>query len=107
MEKIVLDIRSPSEYAAGHLADSILIPTDAPPDSNWVLTDKYLWMVMFGKPLTLPVYLYCRKGIRAHEAQQMLYRRGYTNVTNLGGIEEGQLGADLQSGVVSLVGEGR
>lgn len=107
MKQILLDIRTPSEYASGHLPDAILIPTESPPQADWGLTERYLWMVMQGKPLALPVYVYCRKGIRAREAQKMLHRLGYTNVTSLGGVEEGQLGADLRSGVVSLVGGGR
>ena len=106
MQQILLDIRSPSEYAAGHLPDSILIPT-ALTNADWALTDKYLWMVMFGKPLNIPVFVYCRKGIRAAEAMKMLNRQGFTNVTNLGGLEAGKLGDDLRAGTVALVGEGR
>ncbi len=103
MQSILLDIRSPTEHAAGHLPDSILIPTDPPPNANWGLTDKYLWMVMYGKPLDMPVYVYCRQGLRAAEADKMLRRLGHTNVTSLGGIEEGKLADDLRTGVVSLV----
>lgn len=103
MRHILLDIRSPAEYAQGHLPDSILIPTDAPPHARWDLTEKYLWMVMYGKPLDMPVYVYCRKGIRAHEAQQILRRLGHTNVISLGGVEEGKLADDLHAGVVTLV----
>ena len=103
MQQILLDIRSPTEHAGGHLPDAILIPTDPPPQARWDLTEKYLWMVMYGKPLDMPVYVYCHKGIRAHEAEKMLRRLGHTNVTSLGGVEEGKLADDLRTGVVSLV----
>lgn len=103
MQPLLLDIRSPAEYAEGHLPDSILIPTAVPPDSNWPLTERYLWMVMAGKPADVPIYVYCKKGIRARQAADILNRMGYRNVTSLGGVEEGQLASDLQRGVVRLV----
>jgi len=103
VQSILLDIRSPTEYAAGHLPDSILIPTDPPPNARWDLTDRYLHWVMYGKPLDMPVYVYCKKGVRAHEAEQMLRRLGHTHVISLGGVEEGKLADDLRAGVVSLV----
>lgn len=106
MQQVLLDIRSPVEYAQGHLPDAILIPTEAT-NTDWALTDKYLWMVMFGKPLNIPVYVYCKKGIRAAEAVKMLHRQGFTNVTSLGGVEAGKLGDDLRSGAAVLVGTGR
>lgn len=103
MQQILLDIRSPTEYAAGHLPDSVLIPTDSPPTARWDVTDRYLRIVMSGKPLDMPVYVYCQKGVRAHEAEKMLRHLGHTNVISLGGIEEGKLADDLRTGVVSLV----
>lgn len=104
MHTIILDVRTPEEYAEGHLPDSILIPTKPPPDSDWELTRRYLWMVMYGKPMATRVYVYCRKGIRAGRAVEMLRQLGYTNVVSLGGVDEGQLADDLRRGVVKLVG---
>lgn len=103
MQSILLDIRSPAEYAAGHLPDSILIPTALPPDSDWKLTERYLWMVMYGKPAQVTIYVYCKKGVRAGHAANILRRMGYTNVVSLGGVEEGALALDLQTGRRSLV----
>lgn len=34
------------------------------------------------------IYVYCTRGIRAERARQSLIGQGYTNVVNLGGIEE-------------------
>lgn len=73
---ILLDVRTPEEYADKHIPDSILIPVDE-------ITDK--------APEQIPdkdtvLFVYCRSGNRSTTASRTLIDLGYTNVFNLGGI---------------------
>jgi rhodanese-related sulfurtransferase len=69
----LLDVRSPEEYANGHLPGAVNIPVQeldrrmaevGPPDSE--------------------VVLYCRSGSRSARATEMLRRHGFSKVHNLG-----------------------
>lgn len=70
-----IDVRSPEEYAAGHLAGAVNIPhreianriADIAPDRHTRLK------------------LYCRRGVRAETAKFSLEALGYQNVSNEGG----------------------
>ena len=75
---IIVDVRSPEEYAGGHLAGAILLPhTEVADRAAELIGDK-----------DAPLAVYCKAGIRAENARQTLESLGYTNVTNLGGIDE-------------------
>lgn len=75
---ILVDVRSPEEYAGGHLAGAILLPhTETANRAAELFGDK-----------DAPLAVYCKAGIRAENARQTLESLGYTNVTNLGGIDE-------------------
>lgn len=75
---ILLDVRSPQEYAEGHLNNSILIP-------EYELRVKAINMLP-KKEQTIIVY--CSSGIRSKKAQKILQQIGYSNVYNLyGGLE--------------------
>jgi rhodanese-related sulfurtransferase len=88
-KSLLLDIRTPEEYTKGHLANAILIPTPLPP-----LTDKeenilysQLYRIFYSKPYNTPVIIYCKKGIRAELARNMLSSMGFFNTTVLGGVK--------------------
>ncbi|MBQ9420959.1 MAG: rhodanese-like domain-containing protein [Lachnospiraceae bacterium] len=73
----LIDVRDPMEYAGGHIPGSINVPVgsiammaDAMPDDEKVK----------------PVYVYCLTGMRSRRAAQILCGAGFTDVTNLGGI---------------------
>lgn len=100
---LIFDVRTPTEHAAGHLPDSILLPTEPPPAADWTLTQRYLDAIMGGKSFDTPIYLYCRKGKRSGTAAEMLRRMGFRNVSDMGGVEEGALAAELRSGHRTLV----
>ncbi len=73
---IILDVRRPDEYAAGHIPNAINIPnetigTDAIPE----LPDK-----------NQLIMVYCRSGRRSKEASEKLVKLGYTNIVEFGGI---------------------
>jgi len=74
---MLVDVRTPEEYRAGHLPDALLLPVDrlrelaptALPDRN------------------APLLVYCATGNRSNTAVHELKRMGYTNLINmLGGI---------------------
>lgn len=76
---IVLDVRSPEEYAAGHIPSAVLLPVEqieAKADSvSQILPDK-----------SAEIFVYCRSGKRAGRAAAALTEQGYTNVSSIGGI---------------------
>jgi rhodanese-related sulfurtransferase len=73
--RIVLDVREPSEYAEGHLAGSTLLPLGQVAAQAGQL-DK-----------DAPVYVICRSGNRSVTASQTLVKLGFRDVRNVkGGI---------------------
>lgn len=84
---IIVDVRSPEEYAQGHLRGAILLPhTETADRAAELFGDK-----------DAPLAVYCKAGIRAENARQILESLGYTNVTNLGGMEDAsrKLGVEI------------
>lgn len=73
---VLLDVRTPQEYAEVHIPGSILIPLDKIKDeAKDKLTDK-----------NALIYVYCRSGNRSDSAAKILVELGYTKVYNIGGI---------------------
>jgi len=73
-----IDVRSAEEYAADHLSGALNIPhTEIAERIGEVTTDK-----------DAPIYLYCRSGRRSGLAQAALQQAGYTQVTNLGALQD-------------------
>ena len=73
---IVVDVRTPEEYAEGHIPGAINIPLDTIGDEQ---------------PAELPdlgqrIYVYCRSGRRSATATAILAGIGYTDVVDFGGI---------------------
>ena len=75
---LILDVRSPEEYAEGHIPHAINIP-----------------MEQFGKdpPKELPdrnqtIFVYCVKGIRSMNVANRLAHMGYKNIVEMGGIQD-------------------
>lgn len=66
---ILLDVRTPDEYAAGHIPGSVNFPLER--IQTYDGSD--------------PVFAYCRSGARSARACAQLIQMGYTAV-NLGGI---------------------
>ncbi len=75
-EALILDVRTPDEFAYGHLENALLIP-DYELDSRAQdeLTDK-----------DALILVYCRSGVRSAAAAENLAAMGYTNVYDMGGI---------------------
>lgn len=73
---IILDVRTPEEYAEGHIANAVNIPNETI-GSNEIeeLPDK-----------SQLIMIYCRSGNRSKQAADKLVKLGYTNIVEFGGI---------------------
>lgn len=73
---IILDVRRPDEFAAGHIPGAINVANETIgtaeipelPDKNQL------------------ILVYCRSGRRSKEASEKLVKLGYTNIVEFGGI---------------------
>lgn len=79
---LVLDVRTPEEYAQGHLDDALLIPV-AELEARLAEVDSALAGEKNKKIVT-----YCKAGRRAGQAKLLLEQHGYTNVVNGGGYDD-------------------
>lgn len=75
---LILDVRTPEEFAEGHIPHAINIPMDT-----------------FGEepPRELPdrnqmIFVYCVKGIRSMNVANRLAHMGYRNIVEMGGIQD-------------------
>lgn len=71
---IILDVRTKSEYAGGHIKGSINISVDTLSNNLNKLKDK-----------DKPIITCCASGMRSASAKSILKSKGFTNVHNCGG----------------------
>ncbi len=81
-----IDVRTPAEYASGHLPGALNIPLQ---DMNNRLDEL--------RALGTGITTYCRSGNRSGKAKALLEDAGFTDVTNGGGVESlaQQLGVEV------------
>ena len=73
---VVIDVRTPAEYASGHLEGATNIDIEASTFSSKIAKlDK-----------STPYFVYCHSGNRADQAITTMKAVGFTNLTNGGGI---------------------
>ena len=72
---VLLDVRTPQEYAQGHIPGSRNLPLQELDGIGQAVPDR-----------ATPLFVYCLSGARSRQAAAMLGRMGYTGVTNIGGI---------------------
>ena len=73
---IILDVRRPDEFAAGHIPGAINVPNETiGNDEISQLPDK-----------NQLIMVYCRSGNRSKQASEKLVALGYTNIVEFGGI---------------------
>ena len=73
---IILDVRRPDEFAAGHIPNAINVANET---------------IGMAEIPELPdkdqlIMVYCRSGRRSKEASEKLVKLGYTNIVEFGGI---------------------
>ena len=69
----LVDVRTPEEFAAGHIEGAVNIPVQDLPARMDELGRK-----------DEPIVVYCRSGARSGSAKRTLESAGYTNVFDLG-----------------------
>ena len=74
----LVDVRTPEEYAEGHLRGAANIDWNAP---------DFLAQVQAACPKEAPAAVYCRTGRRSAEAAKALAKAGYAVCNLVGGIE--------------------
>ncbi|MDR0991208.1 MAG: rhodanese-like domain-containing protein [Propionibacteriaceae bacterium] len=81
---ILIDVRTPSEYAAGHLEGAVNI------DLQGDFTSGIAQLNPAGSYI-----VYCRSGKRASDAQAIMEQAGFVDVINAGGYEQASQELDL------------
>ena len=76
-EALIVDVRTPEEFADGHYPGAINIPHETILDG----------LNQLGVTADMPVILYCRSGNRSGQAKQVLQQKGFTEAKNAGGLE--------------------
>lgn len=70
---LLLDVRTPSEFASGHLANAVNIPVQ-----------ELEQRIGEAGPKDRPIVVYCRSGRRSAMAKSMLEKAGYAKVLDIG-----------------------
>lgn len=69
---VLVDVREPREFRAGHIPGAVNVPLDQIEDLE--------------VPLETPIFIYCLWGSRSVQAGKLLEEIGYENVRSIGGI---------------------
>lgn len=73
---MILDVRTPEEFDAGHIPNAVNLPNESIGDTQpELLPDKGQLILV-----------YCRSGNRSKQASAKLAALGYTNIVEFGGI---------------------
>ena len=75
-EALILDVRTPEDFAQGHIAGALNLPNESISQQNLsLLPDK-----------DQTILIYCRSGNRSKQASRKLVDLGYTDILEFGGI---------------------
>jgi phage shock protein E len=77
-QPLILDVRTPEEYAAGHVAGTVHIPLDQL-EQRWQELAQYR---------DQPIIVYCRTGRRSAAAIDLLATKGFSRLENGGGLSQ-------------------
>ena len=72
-DAVIIDVRSPTEFASGHVQNAINLPIDTITESD----------VLKHASKDQTIVLYCRSGGRASVVRHRLKQWGFSNVQNL------------------------
>lgn len=74
---ILIDVRETDEYASGRIPGSINVPLSNIKEIEDAVPDK-----------SAKIFVYCLSGGRSDMAAEFMKSKGYTDVTNIGGIAQ-------------------
>lgn len=74
-DHLLIDVRTPEEFASGHIEGAVNIPVEA------------LASRLAEVPSGQPIVVYCRSGNRSATASQILANAGYSGIYDLGGLQ--------------------
>ena len=70
---VLIDVRTPAEFAGGTIEGAVNIPLDE------------IRSRLAEIPTDKPLYIFCQQGMRGYLAQRILVQNGFEDVTNLSG----------------------
>lgn len=76
-QAFLIDVRTPEEFNTGHFENATNVPLDKIQKGSLPVNDK-----------SKKIYVYCRSGNRSSQAVNRLKAIGFTNVKDLGGIDD-------------------
>lgn len=72
----LIDVRTPEEYAAGNIDNAV----------NYNIANEDTFLIQIQKlNKNLPVYLYCKAGVRSNKAAKLLKEEGFTKIYDYAG----------------------
>ncbi len=72
----LIDVRTPEEYAAGNIDNAV----------NYNIANEDTFLIQIQKlNKNLPVYLYCKAGVRSNKAAKLLEEEGFTKIFDYAG----------------------
>jgi phage shock protein E len=77
-QTVIIDVRTPQEFAEGHLVGAINIDVQSPD-----FRDRVLAFDTAGE-----YFIYCRSGNRSGQAINQMFQMGFTDMTNGGSVQE-------------------
>ena len=75
---IILDVRTPEEFAEKHIPNAINVPNETIGENEIPGLPRKDQMIL----------VYCRSGNRSKQASEKLVKLGYTNIYEFGGIND-------------------
>jgi phage shock protein E len=90
-QALIVDVRTPEEFADGHYPGAINIPHETILDG----------LNQLGVTQETPVILYCRSGNRSGQAELALKSNGFSQAINAGGLEALLSAAAMEASVPS------
>jgi phage shock protein E len=72
---VLVDVRTPEEFAAGHIAGATNVPLQKLPEEAKHLAEEHK-----------PIVVYCRSGLRSGAARRLLRQAGIAHVYDLGAM---------------------
>lgn len=88
-QTVIIDVRTPAEFATGHLVGAVNIDVQSPD-----FRDRVMALDTDGE-----YFIYCRSGNRSGQAITQMFQMGFTNMTNGGSVQQ----ASDRSGISVIV----